>query len=210
LALRGRAEEVEGESRTEACAQLSDDELGDVDYEGPHAALPHRNRCTILGIMHLTPHSASGDGDGDGRVLPIEDLDPRVWSVMRWRQAHLPLDRVRRRSDWDSLGTMEGRAARKVASRLGLEDRQSFSVVVRHLEEVGRRLMAERPDLVIEDRGGGSRARAVVGLRPAFNRPQFLNFTVGWGTWFRNRQVGIRWRLFRFRTLGYYRGIPTP
>jgi hypothetical protein len=28
-------------------------------------------------------------------VLPIEDLDPRAWSLTCWQQAHLPLDPVR-------------------------------------------------------------------------------------------------------------------
>jgi len=134
--------------------------------------------------------------------MPIEDLDPRAWSLMSWQQAHLPLDRVRSRSDWESLGMVEWKVAWRVVSQLGLEDRQSFSVYVHHHEEVDRRLKEARPDLAIDHRVDGDRVRARAEFRHPFNRPHFLNFTVGWGAWFRNRQVGIRWRLFRFRTLG--------
>lgn len=41
-------------------------------------------------------------------------------------------------------------------------------------------------------------------------RRGFLNVTVGWGVWFRNRQVGLRDRWFRLRTIRSYRGAPQP
>ena len=34
--------------------------------------------------------------------------------------------------------------------------------------------------------------------------------TVGWATWFGNRQVGLRDRWFRLRTSWHYRGCPAP
>jgi hypothetical protein len=35
-----------------------------------------------------------------------------------------------------------------------------------------------------------------------------LNFTVGWGTWFGNRRIGLRDRWFQLRTLGHFRHAP--
>lgn len=155
--------------------------------------------------MPLTPRNPREYG---ARVLPIEALDPRAWSLMCWRQAHLPLDRVRRRADWDSLGIVESRSARKVVSELGLGDRQGFSLSVHHRDEVDRRLTEARPDLANARTAKGFPMKQIGVWHPA-RRTRFLRFTVGWGTWLRNRQVGFRWRLFRVRTLSFYRGVPS-
>ena len=49
--------------------------------------------------------------------------------------------------------------------------------------------------------GTGGAPAAPVALR---------NVTVGWGTWFGNRRVGLRDRWFRLRTSSSYRGAPQP
>ena len=71
----------------------------------------------------------------DRPALAVEVLDPRAWAALRWRQEHLPLARLRRRS-------------------------------------------------------------------------RFLNFTYGWGAWFKNRQGGLGYRWFRLHAAPYYRGAP--
>ena len=141
------------------------------------------------------------------QVLPIADLDPDAWSTMCWRQERLPLGRVRSRADRDSLRIIEDRAAIKVAKRLGLDDQHSFSLVTHHHQEVEANLTKAYPRY---SRDHDSVRRAGVTASRNFG-PQLraLNFTVGWGTWFNNRKVGVRWRLFRIRTLNVSRWAAT-
>jgi len=153
----------------------------------------------------LTPHESRS---GSSRVVPITDLDARAWSIMCWRQEHLPLDRVRSRGDRDSLSIVEGRAANKVAARFGLDELHTFSLSAHHGQEVKRRLADAKPMLGRgQDVACPSRAEMRIVSRHRRRRLRALNFTVGWGTWFSNRRVGLRWRLFRLRTRNAYRGI---
>jgi Clp amino terminal domain, pathogenicity island component len=132
-------------------------------------------------------------GTLDRPPLPVADLDARAWTVLRWRQAHLPLRRLRGPGDLRALINLERAAAWRVADRLGLDDDQRHSLVWQHAGRVGQ--LAARTDLV------GSAPR-----RP----PRRRGVTVGWATWFGNRQVGLRDRWFRLRTSWHYRGCPEP
>jgi hypothetical protein len=117
--------------------------------------------------------------------------------VLRWRQAHLPLGRLRGPGDLRALINLERAAAWRVADRLGLDDDQRHSLVWQHAGQVGQ--LAARTDLV------GSAPHAAPG--PGRRR---RGVTVGWATWFGNRQVGLRDRWFRLRTSWHYRGCPAP
>jgi hypothetical protein len=136
----------------------------------------------------------------DRPALPVADLDERAWSALRWRQDHLPLDRLRRRSDWEALWQLERNAAWRLAERLGLNDDQRYSLVWQHADRVEQRMATAKPDL--SQRPGPPRRLS--------HGPGFRNITVGWGMWLRNRRVNVRDRWFRFRTLRYYWGAPQP
>jgi hypothetical protein len=147
--------------------------------------------------------------------LPVAELDARAVSAVRWRQDHLPLNRLRRRADRDSLAHLEWAAAWRLASHLHLDDDQRFSLVRYHTDEVEQRMASARPDLVEPRRSPGPvgaswvGASWVGGFRPGRRRlPRRLRFTIGWGTWFQNRRVGARDRWFRLTTLRYYRRAP--
>jgi Clp amino terminal domain, pathogenicity island component len=132
-------------------------------------------------------------GTLDRPPLPVADLDARAWTVLRWRQAHLPLRRLRGPGDLRALINLERAAAWRVADRLGLDDDQRHSLVWQHAGRVGQ--LAARTDLV-----GSAPPRP----------PRRRGVTVGWATWFGNRQVGLRDRWFRLRTSWHYRGCPAP
>lgn len=139
-------------------------------------------------------------GTLDRQPLGITDLDARAWRVLRWRQDHLPLHRVRHAGDWDALLHLERAAAWRLAERLHLADDQSYSLVYQHDSEVEARLSQERPELA--SRRGSARA-----VRP---RRGPLRVTAGWRAWFGNRWITVRDRLFQIRTIRDYRGCPTP
>jgi hypothetical protein len=42
-------------------------------------------------------------GTLDRLALALDDLDPSAWQVLRRRQEHLPLRRLRRRSHYEAL-----------------------------------------------------------------------------------------------------------
>ena len=140
-------------------------------------------------------------GTLDRPPLPVADLDPRAWSVLRWRQNNLPLSRLRRSGDLLALIHLERAAAWRVADQLGLDDDQRYSLVWQHAAQVSQRIARTRTDLV------GS-----PGPRPGrlARRPRYLNVTVGWAAWFGNRRVAFRDRWFRLRTISHYRGCPQP
>jgi Clp amino terminal domain, pathogenicity island component len=148
-------------------------------------------------------------GSMDSPPLAVSSLDARAWAVLRWRQDHLPLDRLRRAGDWEALCHLERDAAWRLASQLGLDDDQRYSAVRQHSDRVQQLVAEARPDLARPGHPGGRRAGAIGGRRRP--RPRgFLTFTVGWGVWFGNRWVGLRDRWFRLRTIRYYRGVPQP
>ncbi|MGH9121261.1 MAG: Clp protease N-terminal domain-containing protein [Acidimicrobiales bacterium] len=150
-------------------------------------------------------------GTLDRPPLPIEQLDPAAWAALRWRQDHLPLQRLRRRSHYESLQHLEFRACWKNASRRGLDDDQRYSLMRHHRDRVEQLAAHAHPDLV-ELRPTQPR-RPTAMLVPIRSRRRrrwrrWFGFTVGWGTWFGNRRVGLRDRWFRARTTFDYRRAP--
>jgi hypothetical protein len=145
----------------------------------------------LLPLPPLTPA-----GTLDRPPLPVGDLDARAWAVLRWRQDHLPLSRLRRDSDRQALSHLEQAAAWRVADRLGLDDDQRYSLIRHHAAQVGR--LAGRPDPARPRRPR---------RRP---RHRLLNFTAGWAMWLGNRRTGLRDRWFRLRTIRHYRDCPQP
>jgi hypothetical protein len=150
-------------------------------------------------------------GAMDRPPLPVTDLDARAWTILRWRQDHLPLGRLRRAGDLQALTHLERSAAWRLADRLGLDDDQRYSLVRHHGDQVDQLAARDRPDLGRRRRTPG-RGGAIVGQRGRRKRPhyRFLNLTAGWAVWFGNRRTGLRDRWFWLRTLPDYRGCPQP
>src|SRR3984957_13234340 len=142
-------------------------------------------------------------GTLDRPPLPVADLDARAWTVLRWRQAPLPLRRLRGPGDLRALINLERAAAWRVADRLGLDDDQRHSLVWQHAAQISQRIARTRTDLV-----GSSGPRPRPGRLP--RRPGYLNVTVGWATWFGNRRGAFRDRWFRLRTPSHPPGRPQP
>lgn len=147
-----------------------------------------------LPMPQLTPA-----GTLDRPPLDVTDLDERAWRVLRWRQDHLPLHRVRGAGDAAALVHLERAAASRLARDLNLDDDQSSSLVRHHDDQVEARIARERPGLGRPGPRVPRRARARRGIVP-----------VGWPVWFGNRWVSMRDRVFRLRTLRDYRGCPQP
>ena len=141
-------------------------------------------------------------GTLDRPPLPVADLDARAWAVLRWRQDHLPLARLRRAGDLRALIHLERAAAWRVADRLGLDNDQRHSVVWQHAGQVAQLTARARTDLVGSAHRPGPRRPPRGRWRPTV--------TVGWAAWFGNRRVGLRDRWFRLRTSWHYRGCPAP
>ncbi len=139
-------------------------------------------------------------GTLDRPPLPVTDLNARAWTVLRWRQDHLPLGLLRRDSDREALANLERATAWRLGQDLGLDDDQRHSLVHHHSDQVERLLGQSRPDLPSRARPAPRRHR----------RPGPLRFTAGWAVWFRNRQVSLRDRWFWLRTSRHYRGVPQP
>jgi hypothetical protein len=159
-------------------------------------------------LPSLTMPALAPAGSMDRPPLAVSSLDARAWAVLRWRQDHLPLGRLRRAGDREALYHLERDAAWRLASQLELDDDQCYSVVRQHSDRVQELVAGAHPDLGRPGHPGGRPAGAVAGRR---RRPRrFLTFTVGWGTWFGNRWVNLRDRWFRLRTIRYYRGVPQP
>lgn len=164
-------------------------------------------------------------GTMDRPPLPVGDLDPRAWGVLRWRQDHLPLSRLRRAGDRQALARLERAAADRVAGHLGLGDDQRHSLIRHHADRVDR-LMTEMPGTAAPPRP--ARLRGTPGLTPLavpgaqdararfsarrrrLRRRGFLRFTVGWGAWVRNRRAALNDRWIWLRTWRDYRGCPQP
>jgi hypothetical protein len=139
-------------------------------------------------------------GTLDRPPLPVADLDARAWAVLRWRQEHLPMGRLRRSGDLRALIHLERAAAERLADRLSLDDDQRYSLIWQHASQVSERI-ATRTDLI------GPSAPRPEPRRPKSRRP---GLPVGWAAWFSNRHVALRDRWFRLRTTRHYRGCPQP
>ncbi len=77
---------------------------------------------------------------------PRSDLDHRAWQLLRWRQDHLPLDRVRGPSDWLALQHLEERAATRIVNRLKIEARHGYGLMAYHQLEVELLTAQAAPD----------------------------------------------------------------
>lgn len=152
-------------------------------------------------------------GTHDRPPLPLDELDPPAWAVLSWRQGHLPLGRLKRRSDWYALSSLERRAAWRAADRRGLDDDQRYSLLCHHHDRVEALAHEARPDLVatrqqLRQRSQRAIPRLVHKQRPRAWRTAVPNFMVGWPTWFSNRRAGLRDKCFRMVTAPAYRGQP--
>jgi hypothetical protein len=183
---------------------------------GLDAGTVRQAAATAIGAPGLPPielPALTPAGTLDRAPLPVSDLDDRAWTALRWRQDHLPVGRLHRPSDREALLHLERNEAWRVADRLALDQDQRYSLICHHASEVGWRVERARPDLPkppsARDR---AQARAMALSRRRRRRPgrtfALRNVTVGWGTWFDNRRVGLRDRWFRLRTTSSYRGAP--
>jgi hypothetical protein len=155
-------------------------------------------------------------GTMDRPSLPVSELDPRAWAALCWRQDHLPLGRLCRRSQYEALHHLEALAADRLASKLDLDADQRGSLPCHHLEQVTGKLVGAHVELserVAQPSLSGIPVGVMVTRRSGWlrhYRHRWLGFTVGWGAWFSNRRVGMRHRWFRLRTVAYYRGASQP
>ena len=158
-------------------------------------------------------------GTMDRPALLVDELDPAAWDALSWRQEHLPLRRLRNRGRYDALCHLESRACSLVATKCGLDDDQRYSLSRHHLDRVEQLVAQAHPEL-IGDRSARTLsptasfpiARMVTAQAHPWRRwrRRRLGFTIGWGTWFSNRWVGMRDRWFRLVTVVDYRGAPQP
>jgi hypothetical protein len=175
------------------------------------AALAALGAPASLPPIALEPTTPAGTLDRP--ALPVADLNPRAWAVLRWRQEHLPIGTLRRPFDVRALKNLELAAVMRVADQLGLDDDQRYSLVHHHDRVVFERVAQARPELggphQRRDRlhqGREAWARATVRRR----RCRVLRVTVGWGVWVGNRRAAAADRWFRLRASRAYRGAPQP
>jgi hypothetical protein len=153
-------------------------------------------------------------GTMDRPALRVDQLDPAAWDALSWRQEHLPLRRLRSAGRYHALCHLESRACSLIATRRGLDDDQRCSLSRHHLDRVEQLVAQAHPEL-IEQRSAQTSfpiARMVTAQAHPWRRwrRRWLGSTVGWGTWFSNRWVGLRDRWFRLLTIPDYRGAPQP
>ena len=153
-------------------------------------------------------------GTNDRPAVPIPELPSDVWGQLRWRQEHLPVQRLHRRSDWHGLYHLERRAAWRLASRADIDDDARYSLLHHHNEEVQRRAAAAAPNVVPAPVERNNSAPFGVMLQRKKVRHwkrkwlRLPNVFVGWGTWFRNRAVNLNAAWFKFTTRHHYRRQP--
>jgi hypothetical protein len=152
-------------------------------------------------------------GTLDRAPLSVSELNPRAWTTLCWRQDHLPFRKISRRSHFAALRHLESRATWRASSKLSLDDDQRYSLLRHHVDRVEQLAAYAKPEL-FELRSSVSELRVQVGItrivsrRRRLHRPRWMNFTVGWGTWFANRQVGLRNRWFRLRIISDFLRAP--
>ena len=153
-------------------------------------------------------------GTHDRPALPVGELDAGVWAVLLWRQDHLPLRRLKRKSDWYALSNLEQRAAWVLAERRAVDDDQRYSLLRHHGDRVEALAHEARSDLVETSEQGRQRyprSMPLVGNRRWSTWQRLVpSFMAGWPTWFSNRRSGLRDKYFRFVSVPAYRGQPVP
>lgn len=169
-----------------------------------HAALRQLGAPVDLAPISMPPLTPAGTLDRP--ALDIEQLDPRAWRVLTWRQEHLPLGRVRSAGQFEALGSLEQRAAWRITDQARVDDDQRYSLLHHH------RLAVEARLAPAQSRFGEAVSRSEVtagwDIARLRRRRRAPNFMVGWPTWFANRRVGIRDRWFRLVSTSAYRGQP--
>lgn len=210
--------------------------LETLSQAGLHAAAVRQAALSAIGAPADHPPigmpAPAPAGTMDRSPLPESDLDPRAWSVLRWRQDHLPLHRLRRRADRAALARLESAAAWRIAQRLRLGDDQRYSLIHHHDHAVRQAINGEPGATTPPPPPGattpppppgqaglpgtpGAHARRIALLHRRLRRyglpgMALLNLVVGWGPWMQNRRNGLHDRWVRLRTLGDYRGCPQP
>lgn len=177
---------------------------------------PWRTPGSDLHLYHVQGPVRSWS-DRIDRLLPVARLDTEAWAALCWRQEHLPLDRLRKRGDWDSLRHLEGQAARRVADRRGLSGEQRDSLIGRHLFEVERRAVVAAPEVVetMDQMLAEAFDRSRSGRFDTWWQRYMPAWWIGWPTWFSNRKAGLlskmramRHEEFRLSVRGRYQDAP--
>jgi hypothetical protein len=169
------------------------------------AALRALGAAADLPVIAFAP--ATPAGSLDRPALPVADLSPRAWAVLRWRQEHLPIGKLHRRSDTLAMVRLERRAVMRIVDRLALDDDQRYSLLRHHEQAVDERVAQARPELA-RPRGRHDRRprRALLRRR----RSRWFGVTVGWGVWVGNRRLAVQTRWFGLRAARAYRRAPQP
>lgn len=156
-----------------------------------------------LGLVSMPPLMPAGTLDRP--ALDVDQLDPRAWRVLTWRQEHLPLSRVHRAGHLAALESAEQRAAWRVADEAEVDDDQRYSLFDHHRRAVEQRIAPVRAQFGHPHPAG----EGVSGWISRRRRRRAPNFLVGWPTWFANRRAGMRDRWFRLTSARAYRGQPS-
>lgn len=167
------------------------------------AALQQLGAPLDLAVLSMPPLTPAGTLDR--AALDIDQLDPRVWPVLAWRQEHLPLSRLHRAGRLAALESLEQRAAWRLADEGAVDDDQRYSLLDHHRRAVEERLAPIRAQFGHPHLSGSGESGWIAGRR----RRRVPNFLVGWPTWFANRRAGMRDRWFRLTSARAYRGQPS-
>jgi Clp amino terminal domain, pathogenicity island component len=141
---------------------------------------------------------------------PRNELDHQAWQLLRWRQDHLPLERVRRPADWLALQHLEQRAATRIVSRLKLEERHGYCLVAYHQLEVELLAAQAAPDRwaswTTHELAPGPDGAAPG--EKTWRRRHTPTALSKFGTWASHRKIDIHDLRFALATRHSYRGAP--
>ena len=184
---------------------------------GRDPAAVRRSALAELGLAAGLPPiqlpALTAAGTLDRPPLPVADLDPGLWTVLRWRQDHLPLRQLHGRPDARALERLESDAVWRLVGRLGLDDDQRFSAMHHHRDRVTRMIAQARPELAdgtAAPRRSNGRPPPQARLAPMPRRGLPLRHRLGLDAWVSNRQSSARLRWLRLRTRRAYRDCPAP
>jgi hypothetical protein len=155
-----------------------------------------------ISMPPLTPAGSAGRPR-----LSVEKLNNEAWSALCLRQDHLPLHKIKRPGDYDALRQLESRAAWRISSTFELDDDQRYSLLSHHSDRVEQRAAQANSEFTVPRSRTSEKWEKWLMTTggPRRRRPGCLMFTVGWGTWFANRRIGLRNKWFHLRTMRYWR-----
>jgi hypothetical protein len=159
-------------------------------------------------LPHISMPALTPAGTAGRPPLSVGELNKEAWSALCWRQEHLPLDKVKRLGDRDSLRQLESRAAMRISSKLNLDDDQRYSLLSHHSHRVEQRTAPAKSEVTAPQSRASTpvpRILMTVSGRRRPHLPGWLRFTVGWGVWFGNRRIELGNQWFHLRALGYFR-----